>query len=316
MYEGLRIAVVVPAYNEEAHVGTVIETVPDFVDHMVVVDDGSTDDTAAVVRAVGDERLELVSHHQNQGVGAAVVTGHRKALDAGADVVCLMAGDGQSDPDRLDDLVGPVVRGECDVAKANRLYAWDSFRGMPWLRVLGNVVLSFLVKFATGYWRLVDPLNGYVALHRRALERLPLDRIGKGYTLETDVLIYLNIVGMSVRDVPIPARYGREASGIRLWRDVPAVAWLLFRGFWRRITWKYVLWSFSPIALLLFGGLALCAWGVGFGIWVLFHTLGEPVATTGTVMLAIVPFLMGFQLLLFALVLDILESSGTVSGEP
>lgn len=180
---------------------------------------------------------------------------------------------------------------------------------MPRHRILGNVIMSFLVKFATGYWRLVDPLNGYLARSRATLERLPLNRIAKGYSLENDTLINLNIIGATVTDVPIPAVYGDEVSNIRLYREVPSVSWFLFKGFWRRIFWKYVLWSFSPIALLLFAGLALCVWGALFGLFIVVKTLGPPVATTGTVLLSVGPLLVGIQMILFALLLDIQEAS-------
>lgn len=309
MYQGHRVAVVVPAYNEERFIARVIITMPKFVDHIIVIDDCSKDRTAQAVREVGDDRVRLLAHEQNRGVGASVVTGHREALDIGADVICIMAGDAQCDPAYLESLVAPVVDGRCDMAKANRFYSMDALRGMPRFRVLGNVVMSFIVKFATGYWRIVDPLNGYLAMNRAILERLPLDRIAAGYSLENDTLINLNILGASVLDVPVPACYGDEVSTIRLYRDVPSVTWFLFRGFWRRIFWKYVLWSFSPIALLLFVGLFLCLWGVAFGVFTIIKTLGPPIASTGTVLLSVGPLLVGVQLVVFALVLDILEGS-------
>jgi hypothetical protein len=179
---------------------------------------------------------------------------------------------------------------------------------MPRHRVFGNIVLSFLTKFASGYWHLFDPQNGYTATSREALELLSFDEIAKGYEFENDFLINLNIVGIRALDVSVPARYGEEVSGIQLRRVGPAIVWLLFRGFWKRLIWKYTIRSFSPIALFFFAGLALVAWGVGFGIWVVAQTIGPSVATTGTVLLSVVPFLIGVQLLISALVLDIQES--------
>ncbi len=309
MYKDKRVAVVVPAYNEELLIAKVIGTMPIFVDHIVVVDDGSRDGTARAAEQVGDDRLNLVVHERNTGVGGAVVTGHKTALALGADVICIMSGDAQCDPAYLESLVSPVVEGTCDMAKGNRFYSMDSFRSMPSFRILGNVFMSFLVKFATGYWRIVDPLFGYLAVNRTALERIPLDRISKGYSLENDTLINLNIIGATVMDVPIPALYGDEVSKIKLYRDIPSVTWFLFKGFWRRIFWKYVLWSFSPIALFLVAGIALSAWGALFGLFVVINTLGPPVASTGTVLLSVGPLLLGLQLILFALVLDIQEGS-------
>jgi glycosyltransferase involved in cell wall biosynthesis len=307
MYQNHRIAAVVPAYNEERHIGGVIRSMPELVNHLVVVDDASTDGTAERARETGDPRLVLLQHERNTGVGGAVVDGHRAALALDADVVCVMAGDGQSDPAYLPELLGPLVDGRCDVTKANRFFSATSFAGMPRHRVVGNVVLSFLNKLASGYWHVFDPQNGYVALRHEALEALPLDCIGQGYSLENDLLINLNIIGARIADVPIPAVYGDEESTIRLWRDGPAIATRLFLGFFRRIFRKYVLWSFSPVALFLFGGLFLILFGGLMGLWVLRLTWGPPVATTGTVLLSVGPLLAGTNMLLSGLVLDVQE---------
>lgn len=298
----------VPAHNEEAHIADVIRGLPGIVDHVVVVDDASTDRTAAVAEATGDPRLVVIRHEQNQGVGGAILTAHRTALDLGSDIDVVFAGDDQMDPAHLPALLDPIIDRGYGFTKANRFFSRSSFAGMPRHRVFGNIVLSFLTKFASGYWHLFDPQNGYTAITREVLELLPLDDIAKGYEFENDLLINLNILGTRALDVSIPARYGEEVSGIRLRQVVPAIGWLLFRGFWKRLIWKYTIRSFSPIALFFFVGLALLAWGVGFGIWVVTQTIGPGVATTGTVLLSVVPFLIGVQLLISALVLDIQES--------
>lgn len=308
MYRDQTIAAVVPAHNEEHHVGTVVATMPTFVDHVIVIDDASTDDTSAAALATQDPRLVLVRHEQNTGVGGAVVDGHRKALELGAEIVCVMAGDGQMDPAYLPSLLDPIVDGLCEMTKANRFFSSSSFDSMPRHRVVGNVALSFLNKLASGYWNLFDPQNGYVAVRREALEAIPLDSISQGYSLENDFLINLNIVGARVADVPVPAVYADERSGIRLRRVIPQMTSLLFRGFFRRILRKYVLWSFSPIALFLFTGLCLTGFGIVVGAWALLRTLGPPVATTGTVLLSVGPLLAGLNFLVSALMLDIQES--------
>jgi glycosyltransferase involved in cell wall biosynthesis len=287
---------------------------PDFVDHIIVVDDASTDRTTEVAEGMGDPRVILIRHEENRGVGGAILSGHRRAVEVGAGVAVVMAGDAQMDPAHLPDLLDPIVEGRADFTKGNRFYSVDSFRGMPRLRIFGNIVLSFLTKLASGYWHMVDPQNGYTAIERTTLERLPLDRISEGYQFENDLLIHLNVLNARLLDVPIAARYGEEMSGIRLRRVIPTMLSLLFRGFWRRTFWKYVLWSFSPIALFLFAGLLLTAWGVGFGIWVIVQTLGVPEASTGTVILSVVPFIIGIQFLIFFLVLDI-EESRRLRGE-
>ena len=305
MFEGQRIAVVVPAYNEERHVAGVLKTMPEIVDHIVVVDDKSTDDTLAVATAAADARTVVMHHEVNRGVGGSIVTGHRRALELGADVFVVMAGDGQMDPDHLERLLTPVVERGYGFAKANRFFSRESFAGMPRHRVFGNVVLTFLTKMASGYWNLVDPQNGYTAIAREALERLPLDHLAERYEFENDQLIWLNILDVRATDVPVPARYGAERSSIRLRSVVPRMLGLLWRGFWRRIWRKYVLWSFSPIALLLVTGLFLVIVALAVGIWAMVASIGPGSATTGTWLLAVTPGLVGTQFLVNALVLDI-----------
>ena len=308
MYKGLRVAVVVPAYNEERLVGRTITTVPDFVDHIVVVDDLSTDGTSGCVLAISDPRVVLIQHEVNQGVGGAIVTGHRRALELGADVNVVMAGDNQMDPAYLSALLDPIADAGYRFTKANRFTSRASLAGMPRVRLIGSVLLSFATKAASGYWHLFDPQNGYTAIHRDALLRLNLDGLAKRYEFENDLLINLNILNVRACDVPIPAVYGDETSTMKLRHVVPRLTALLIKGFWKRILLKYVLLSFSPIALLLFSGLALCLFGTVVGIWVIWQTLGPPVASAGSVLLAVAPMLTGIHLLVSALVLDIQES--------
>ena len=309
MYRDLRVAVVVPAHNEERLIGKVVTTLPDYVDHIIVADDASTDGTAQAVEAVNDARLELITLPQNQGVGGAILTGHRRALELNADVAVVMAGDAQMDPAFLPLLLDPIAGGEAGYTKANRFYGPGSFQGMPRHRIVGNVFLSFLTKAASGYWGLFDPQNGYTAIHRTALERLPLDRIAKRYEFENDMLIQLNILRVPARDVPIPAVYGDEVSGMRLSRVAPRILNQLWHGFWQRIWWKYVVQSFSPVALTLFAGLACVLFGTAVGVFVVVNTLGPPVASAGTVVLSMGPFLTGIHLLITSLFLDIQEGN-------
>ena len=309
MYRDLRVAVVVPAHHEERLIGKVITTMPPAVDHIVVVDDASTDGTSQAVEAVVDPRVELIVLTENQGVGGAILTGHRRALELGADVAVVMAGDAQMDPAYLPALLDPIANGEAQYTKANRFFGPGTFAGMPRHRIVGNLVLSFMTKAASGYWSLFDPQNGYTAIHRSALERLPLDRIARRYEFENDMLIQLNIMRVPARDVPVPALYGAEVSGMRLSRVAPRIMRQLWRGFWQRMWWKYVLQSFSPVALMFFSGLACVLVGVAMGGFVLVNTLGPPVASPGTVVLSVAPFLTGMHLLIMALFLDIQEGN-------
>jgi glycosyltransferase involved in cell wall biosynthesis len=308
LYQHLKVAAVVPAYREQEHIAEVISTMPGLVDHIVIVDDASPDETAARARDAADARTVVISLPQNQGVGGAVLAGHLAALDLGADVCVVMAGDGQMDPEYLPALLDPIASGRAQFTKANRFYGRGSFAGMPRLRVLGNIALSFFTKAASGYWNLFDPQNGYTAIHRDALERLPLDQIAKRYDFENDLLINLNILRVPAVDVPVPARYGAEVSGMNLATVGPRIAVRLCRGFWTRMWWKYVLQSFSAVALLFFTGLGLLLLGSLIGVWIIVHTLGPPVASPGTVILCVAPLLSGLQMLLFAMLLDIQES--------
>jgi glycosyltransferase involved in cell wall biosynthesis len=305
----MRVAVVVPAHNEEKLIARVIETTPGFVDHIIVVDDASPDRTSESARSVGDPRVEVIRLEQNQGVGGAILTGHDRALALGADVSVVMAGDAQMDPRYLPALLDPIAAGEAKFTKANRFYGMNSFEGMPRHRVFGNIVLSFLTKAASGYWGLFDPQNGYTAVHRSALERLPFDRIAKRYEFENDLLIHLNILRVPARDVPVPAVYGDEVSGMRLTRVAPRLLRRLSRGFWQRMWWKYVIQSFSPVALMFFAGLAFIGVGAAVSAFVLVNTVGPPVASPGTVLLAVAPILSGIHFLITAMYLDIQEGS-------
>lgn len=316
MYNGAVVAAVVPAYKEEAMISTVIETMPEFVDHIVIVDDCSPDATSDVVRAVGSPRVTLIRHEVNQGVGGAIITGHKAALELGADVNVIMAGDAQMDPQHLPALLDPVTDGGYGFAKANRFFAPESFEGMPRHRVFGNIVLSFMTKLASGYWHLFDPQNGYTAVRAEVLRNIPLEHVAKRYSFENDFLIHLNIQQVSAVDVPVPAVYGDEVSSIRLSKVVPELLDLLFRGYWRRIWYRYVLWSFSPIALLLFTGLLLFGIGLGISIWVAFLALGSVVATAATVMLAALPLMIGTQMLISSLQLDIQASPSKPNLRP
>jgi glycosyltransferase involved in cell wall biosynthesis len=308
MYRNRTIAAVVPAYKEEALIGTVIATMPDYVDHIVVVDDCSPDNTSKAAEAVGDPRVTVLRHETNTGVGGAIITGHRKAGELGADIDVVMAGDAQMDPRYLPDLLEPIIEGGLGFAKANRFFSLSSFQSMPRYRIFGNIILSFLTKLASGYWHLFDPQNGYTAITQDTLRRLPLDRIANRYSFENDLLINLNILRVPAIDVPIPAVYGTEVSTISLKRVIPELIRLLVFGFWRRFFFKYVLWSFSPIALFVLVGLFLSLFGSGVGIFVLINTLGPPEASAGSVLLAVAPLLVGIQMLLYALMLDIQES--------
>lgn len=246
MLEGKQVAVVVPARDEEALLPQTLEGIPEFVDRVYVVDDGSEDGTAAV--AESDERVALIRHEKSAGVGAAIVSGYKRALGDGVDVVAVMAADNQMDPADLGTLVGAVARGEIDYAKANRLFTGQAWELIPRTRYLGNAVLSMLTKIASGYWHVADSQSGYTALGRGTLELLDLDRIYRRYGFPNDMLVHLNVVNARVRDFPSRPIYGvGERSGIRYRSVVPRISWLLLKGFLWRLREKYVIRDFHPL---------------------------------------------------------------------
>jgi len=240
MFRGRRVAVVIPAYNEADKIAATIRSVPGLVDHILVVDDGSRDGTAAVARRAGRRGggrvVEVIEHERNRGVGAAVATGYARALALGAQVTAVMAGDGQMDPADLTRLLAPVVAGEADYAKGNR-FAWpDGWRRMPRARLIGNVALSLLTRLATGYWRLFDSQCGYTAASRQALLAIDPARLFERYGYPNDLLARLGAAGARVVDVPVRPVYGPAwRSGLRPARVALPIALVLLRAFVRRL---------------------------------------------------------------------------------
>ena len=306
MYRGRSIGVVIPAYNVERSIRKVVEGVPSWVDRIIVVDDASRDGTLREARSIPATNLIVLHHDVNQGVGGAMVTGFRRALDEGVKIAVKMDGDGQMDPGYLPVLLDAVTIQGYDYAKGNRFLHTAALSTMPRHRLFGNFILTFLTKLTSGYWNVFDPQNGYLAIRRDALAQLNLDRIAKRFFFENDLLINLNILGFRVKDVAIPALYGDEQSNIKISRVLGSFPIYLFRRFWYRIYQKYVLRDFSPVALFLFLGLPFFLWGVGFGAyaWWRSASLGQ-VTPTGTVMLSVLPLLLGFELILQAIILDI-----------
>jgi glycosyltransferase involved in cell wall biosynthesis len=306
MIDGKLVAVVVPAHDEEALIGETLAGIPEYVDRVYVVDDNSSDGTAAKATEAGDPRVQVISHHANEGVGAAIVTGYRRSLDEGIDVTAVMAADGQMDPSDLETLTGAVARGEVDYAKANRLFTGQAWQLMPRYRYLGNAVLSMLTKIASGYWHVADSQSGYTAISRETLERLDLDRIYRRYGFPNDMLVHLNVWNARVRDYPSRPIYGvGERSGIRLWRVIPAIAWLLVKGFLWRLREKYVIRDFHPLVFFYALGMLLTVTGLVLGGWIAFERIffGGDI-TAGTATLVALLLISGTQFTLFAMWFD------------
>ncbi|MCB2156367.1 glycosyltransferase family 2 protein [bacterium] len=300
-----KIAVVIPAYRVENHICDVIKGLPDYVSYIVVVDDASPDETAKRVAELKDPRVTLLRHPKNRGVGGAMTTGYRAALKLDVDIVVKMDGDDQMDQSYLPRLIEPLISGIADYAKGNRFLDLMMLRQMPLLRRIGNTGLTFLTKAASGYWGVCDPNNGYTAIRAEALRLIDFSRIHRRYFFESSMLIHLNILRAVVSDVPIPARYGDEASSLRIRRVLWEFPINLFRGLINRIYWRYFMLEFAPQGLFFLAGLLTFLFGAIFGAWRWYLSWQTGIVqSTGTVMISVLPLLMGFELLLQAIVMD------------
>ncbi len=235
MYRALRVAVVVPAFNESRAIAATVATVPDFVDEILVIDDASSDDTSARAQA-GSTRALVIRHPNNSGVGRAITTGYRRALALGVDVAVVMAGDGQMDPADLPALLDPIADGDADYVKGNRFKHPEIWSAMPATRIVGNVLLSAATRVTSGYRHIFDSQCGYTAMTRAMLERLELDGVFPRYGYPNDLLSRLNVAGARVVDVPVRPIYGAQwKSGINLGTVLHPIPWVLLRSWGLRL---------------------------------------------------------------------------------
>ena len=307
----LRCCIILPAFNEARHLAAVAAAIPVWIDGIVVVDDASTDDTLTVAESLPDARVTVLHLGINEGVGGAMVRGYRAALAEGYDIIVKMDADGQMDPADLPVLIRPIQLGMAEYAKGNRFRQSGRPSGMPRLRWFGSVMLSFLTKVASGYWHVFDPQCGFTAITASTLARLKLDGVACGYFFENDMLIRLNVIDARVVDVGTATLYGDERSSLRVGHATWTFPLRLLRGFAWRFVKRHVINDFGLIALLTFLGTVLFVFGVAFGAyhWV-ESALTARAATAGTVMIAVVPLILGAQLLLQALMLEVQSSAG------
>ena len=304
----VHVAAVVPAYNVAKEIGGVLRSLPALFTSIVVVDDASSDDTGSIIDhyASLDPRIVAVHHERNGGVGAAMVSGFRKAIDGGADVIVKVDGDGQMPLWLVPQLIEPLVSGEADYTKGNRFRDFETLRQMPVMRRIGNVALSFLAKAATGYWNLFDPTNGFVAVRADVLSQVRLQKIDHTYFFETSMLSHLYVLGAVVKEVPMPARYAGEPSSLSIPRVMRQFPLRLVASLVRRIVLKNFVYDFNLESLNLACGLPLLLGGIIYGgmkwIWYAQHQLAAP---TGTVVLPAMAITLGTQLLLSAAHLDL-----------
>jgi glycosyltransferase involved in cell wall biosynthesis len=308
MYRKSRVAVVIPAYNEEKLIATTIKKLPDFIDYIIVVNDGSKDDTLAILNKLKREnkKLTVLSNDPNGGIGFTLIKGFKYAVEhTDAVAIGIVAGDDQFDTSYLAPMMDELLDRNLDYIKASRFFHREQFKTMPKYRQVGNIVISLLTKFSTGYYNITDITNGCGFLRREILQKVNFDLVKHRYDYETSMLTALSIAGARIMDHPVPAHYGDEKSTIKLMSTVLRNLRAVWNGFWLRIYYKYILYSFHPIALFLLGGLLLTLVGLGFGIWIIFEKILNTVSpSSGTVMLVVLPLILGFQMLMTALTMD------------
>lgn len=301
-----KIAVVIPCFRVKAKILDVIQRVPASISYIIIVDDQCPENSGTWVKEnCRDPRLTVVHHPENQGVGGAMVTGYRTALELGASVIVKIDGDGQMAPELIPRFVDPILAGRADYTKGNRFFRRQFLSGMPLIRLFGNMSLSFVTKVVTGYWQLMDPTNGYTAIHARVLSEILTDPLEKRYFFETDMLFRLSALRAVVMDVPMRAVYADERSSLSVRRVLMTWPLKYSQRFLKRLAYNYVLRDFNFGSIAGIVGAVLLFWGTGFGLerWYYFSTHGLA-APSGTVMLAALPILAGIQLVLSALNYD------------
>ena len=335
MYCEHTVGVVIPAYNEVGFIGDVINDIPDFVDRIFVIEDCSSDGTWQEILSQANnmsntennkcisiknvkeqtysDRIEqykriglvdAIKHDENLGLGGALKTGYLAALKHGADIVAKVDGDGQMDLDYLPKLLDPIVENKADYSKANRLMYEDYRQEMPKFRLLGNSILTFLTKVASGYWKMMDPQNGYTAISNQALENVGIEDMYEYYGYCNDLLVKLNARGMRIADVAIPAIYGDEESSIEYTTYIRKVSWMLLKNFFWRLKTKYLVLDFHPLALFYLFGVILTALGIAGGGWTIYSSavFNDSLFLRGTVSLLV--FSLGCLFLMFAMLFD------------
>lgn len=313
MYKGKTVALVIPAYNEERLIGPTLDNVPEIVDKIYVVDDASTDGMAEVVRQYmeRDGRIELIRHKENKGPGGSIVTGYKRSLAEGYDLTVGACGDNQMPFEQMANLLDPLIEGEADYTKGNRFMAWRRSVGnlpesMPRLRLFGNMIITALTKIASGYYKIVDVVDGYTAITREALELVDWDRAWFRYGYPMDFLIRLNAYGLRVKDVPRRAIYlpGERQSQIKPLKYALKVSPMLLRGFFWRLVTKYILWDFHPLVFFYFLGMTLFPVGILMGLWLVWLQMtGVGVSGPKAILCALL-VITGLQFLLFAMLFD------------
>ena len=307
MIVNYKIGVVIPSYKVKSSVLAVIKSIGSEVCRIYVIDDCCPDDSGEFVKSnCDDPRVSIIRHSKNLGVGGAVMTGYKAALDEGMDIIVKVDGDGQMDPSLIPYFIFPILNGEADYTKGNRFFDLEEIRAMPKIRLFGNAVLSFMTKISSGYWNLFDPTNGYTAIHKDVAKHLPLKKISQRYFFETDMLFRLNTLRAVVVDIPMDAKYADEVSNLKVSKIVGEFLVKHMRNFGKRIFYNYYLRDMSLASIELPLGVFFVLFGCSFGGYQWMHSVSAGLSSSaGTVMLSALPVIVGFQLVLAFIGYDI-----------
>lgn len=307
MYRNYKIGVIVPAYNESELITNTLTTIPDFVDNVFVINDGSADDTLDKIERIkkNDKRIHIINHKKNFGLGKSLIDGYLKVRESEMDFCAVMAGDNQMDPDDLPGLLDKLIDEKADYVKGNRLLHKEVRNSMPTYRYIGNAILTILTKFATGYFRLIDPQCGYTAIRNSSLKKIPIEKMTSTYGYNADILNMLNIYGFKVVDVEVRPVYANERSKIVLSRYIPKTSWLLIRLFFRRLWKRYVILDFHPLILFyLFAFFNSMFIIIPFLVRFFVFYFSTGIAPQTTLLILIFTILVTFQSILFAIWMD------------
>ena len=308
-----KVIVVIPCYKVSRQIMEVISNTVDECSKIIVVDDACPEKSGALVeRECTDERVTVIYNKSNLGVGGAVLAGYRLALCLNADIVVKVDGDGQMESSLIPKFIEPILQHQADYTKGNRFYHISDLRNMPFIRLFGNAVLSFITKLSSGYWNNFDPTNGYTAIQASLIPHLPLEKISNDYFFESDMLFRLNLLQAKIVDIPMSAKYSSESSSLKVQKIIPIFLYKNTQNLIKRIFYNYFLRDFSAASIELISGSILAAFGFLFGAWEWYaHVQAGEIASTGTVMVAVLPMIIGFQFLIAFLNFDLTNTSSS-----
>ncbi len=306
MKSNKKIAVIIPCYKVSKQIKGVLLSIPEFIDDIIVIDDACPENSGNTAKELNQDKTHVIYHEKNEGVGGAVISGFKKAIELNSDIVVKMDGDNQMDSNNIAKLVLPLINNRADYTKGNRFNDFKALAGMPKIRLFGNGVLSFAIKAASGYWNVMDPTNGFCAISSQSLQNLNFHKIDRRYFFEIDMLINLNLMNNVIQDIPISAIYKDEISNLNMWYVTLTFPLKIVKGLMKRIFFKYYIYNFNmasiyfliAVPLLLFGSfLGVYRWRIG----IIENIENNP----GTIMLAALPIILGMQFLLQAISIDI-----------